>query len=43
LLKDIEQENEVDQEAYGDKDLEEMGGENKQGGGGMDSEALQKR
>lgn len=43
LLKDIEQENEAEQEAYGDKDLEEMGGGNKQGGGGMDSEALQKR
>jgi transposase len=43
LLKDIEQENKAEQEAYGDKDLEEMGGGNKQGGGGMDSEALQKR
>ncbi len=43
LLKNIEQENEAEQEAYGDKDLEEMGGGNKQGGGGMDSEALQKR
>jgi len=43
LLKNIEQENEAEQEAYGDKDLEETGGGNKQGGGGMDSEALQKR
>jgi transposase len=43
LLKDIEQDNDTEQEAYGDKDLEEMGGGNKQGGGGMDSEALQKR
>lgn len=43
LLRNIEQENEAEQETYGDKDLEEMGGGNKQGGGGMDSEALQKR
>jgi transposase len=43
LLRNIEQENEAEQEAYGDKDLEEMGGGNKQGGGGIDSEALQKR
>ena len=43
LLRNIEQENETEQEAYGDKDLEEMGGGNKQGGGGIDSEALQKR
>lgn len=42
LLKNIEQENEAEQEAYGDKDLEELGGGNK-GGGGLDSEALQKR
>jgi len=43
LLEKIEQENEAEQEAYGDKDLEEVGGDNKQGGGGIDSEALQKR
>lgn len=43
LLEKIEQENDAEQEAYGDKDLEEMGGGNKQGGGGIDSEALQKR
>ena len=43
LLGNIEQENEAEQEAYGDKDLEEMGGGNKQGGGGIDSEGLQKR
>ncbi len=43
LLGNIEQENDAEQEAYGDKDLEEMGGGNKQGGGGIDSEALQKR
>ena len=44
LLVKIEAENEVEQEAYGDKDLEEVGGENKPGGGGgIDSEALQKR
>ena len=44
LLVKIEAENEAEQEAYGDKDLEEVGGENKQGGGGgIDSEALQKR
>ena len=42
LLKNIEQENEAEQEAYGDDDLEELGGGNK-GGGGIDSEALQKR
>jgi transposase len=43
LLRNIEQENAAEQEVYGDKDLEEMGGGNKQGGGGMDSEVLQKR
>ena len=44
LLEKIEQENEAEQEAYGDKDLEEVGGENKQGGGGgIDSEALRER
>jgi transposase len=43
LLNNIEQENDAEQEAYGDKDLEEVGGDNKQGGGGLDSEALQKR
>lgn len=43
LLRNIEQENEAEQAAYGDKDLEETGGENKQGGGGIGSEALQKR
>jgi transposase len=43
LLRNIEQENAAEQEVYGDKDLEEMGGGHKQGGGGMDSEALQKR
>jgi transposase len=43
LLNNIEQENDAEQEAYGDKDLEEVGGDNKQGGGGIDSEALQKR
>jgi transposase len=43
LLGNIEHENVAEQETYGDKDLEEMGGGNKQGGGGMDSEALQKR
>jgi transposase len=43
LLRNIEYENEAEQEAYGDKDLEEMGGGNKQGGGGLDSEALKKR
>jgi transposase len=44
LLQNIEAENDAEQEAYGDKDLEEVGGENKQGGGGgIDSEALQKR
>jgi transposase len=42
LLAKIEQENESEQEVYGDKDLEEVGGGNK-GGGGIDSEALQKR
>ena len=42
MLQNIEAENEAEQEAYGDKDLEEMGGGNK-GGGGIDSEALQKR
>ena len=43
LLENIERENDAEQEAYGDKDLEEVGGGNKQGGGGIDSEALQKR
>mgnify|MGYP001168650846 FL=1 len=43
LLNNIEQENDAEQEAYGDKDLEEVGGDNKQGGGGIDSDALQKR
>ena len=43
LLRNIEQENDAEQAAYGDKDLEEMGGGNKQGGGGMDSGTLQKR
>jgi transposase len=40
LLKHIEQVNEEEQEEYGDKDLEEMGGN---GQGGVNSEALQKR
>jgi transposase len=43
LMVKIEQENEAEQETYRDKDLEEMGGGNKGGGGGIDSEALQKR
>lgn len=43
LLRNIEAENEAEQEAYGDKDLEEVGGDNKQGGGGIDSGELQKR
>jgi hypothetical protein len=43
LLEKIEAENEAEQEAYGDKDLEETGGENKSGGGGMNSETLAKR
>lgn len=43
LFEKIEAENEAEQATYGDKDLEEMGGGNKQGGGGIDSEALQKR
>ena len=43
LLRNIEAENEAEQAAYGDKDLEEMGGDNKPGGGGVDSEELQKR
>lgn len=43
LLRNIEAENEAEQESYGDNDLEEMGGGNKQGGGCIDSEALQKR
>jgi hypothetical protein len=42
LLVNIEAENDAEQEAYGDKDLEEVGGGNKEGGG-IDSEALQKR
>jgi transposase len=43
LLAKIEAENEAEQEEYGDKDLEEMGGRNKGGGGGMSSETLEKR
>jgi transposase len=43
LLRKIEAENDAEQEAYGDKDLEQVGGGNKQGGGGIDSEILQKR
>lgn len=43
LLKNIEQENEAEQEAYGDEDLEELGGKNKKGGGGINSDELQKR
>ena len=43
LLENIEAENDAEQAAYGDKDLEELGGGNKQGGGGLDSETLQKR
>jgi transposase len=43
LLNNIERENDAEQEAYGDKDLEEVGGGNKQGGGGIDSAELQKR
>ena len=42
LLEKIEQENEAEQEAYGDKDLEEVGGDNKPGGGGLGSDELQK-
>jgi transposase len=42
LLEQIEKENEAEQEAYGDQDLEEMGGSGS-GGGGIDSEELQKR
>ena len=41
LLKQIEQENDAEQEAYGDKDLEELGGGNKEGGG-INSADLQK-
>ncbi len=40
LLKHIEEVNDEEQEEYGDEDLEEMGGH---GGGGVDSEALQKK
>lgn len=43
LLVKIEAENEAEQEEYGDKDLEEMGGGNKRGGGGMNSETLETR
>jgi transposase len=43
LLAKIEAENEAEQEEYGDKDLEELGGGNKRGGGGMNSETLGKR
>jgi len=43
LLEKIEAENEAEQEEYGDKDLEEMGGGNKGGSGGMNSEALEQR
>ena len=43
LLEKIEAENEAEQEEYGDKDLEEMGGGNKGGSGGMNSETLEKR
>jgi hypothetical protein len=43
LLKNIEAENEAEEEAYGDKDLEEVGGDNKQDGGGVDNAELQKR
>jgi transposase len=43
LLEQIEAENEAEQEEYGDKDLEELGGGNKRGGGGMNSETLEKR
>lgn len=42
LLVKIEAENDAEQEAYGDKDLKEMGGENK-GGGGIDSTELKRR
>ena len=41
LLRNIEQENEAEQEAYREQDLEEMGGGNKQGGGGIDSDGRQ--
>lgn len=40
LLEEIEQEHEKENEAYGDEDLEEMGGS---GGGEIDSGALKKR
>ncbi len=43
LLEQIEEENEAEQARYGDKDLEETGGDNKKGGGGLDSGALEKR
>jgi transposase len=45
LLEEIEAENEAEQAAYGEKDLEEVGGENKSGGGGggLDSEGLRQR
>ena len=40
LLKEIEQENEAEQAEYGEKDLEERGGN---GGGEINSEQLRKR
>jgi transposase len=43
LLEKIDAENEAEQAAYGEKDLEEVGGSNKAGGGGLDSGALEKR
>jgi transposase len=43
LLEKIEQENEAEQEEYGDRDLEELGGGSRGGGGEIDSEALQRR
>lgn len=39
LLQEIDAENEAENAAYGDKDLEEMGGS----GGGMDAEKLEKK
>ena len=43
LLEKIETENEAEQAEYGDKDLEELGGGNKRGGGGMNSKTLEAR
>jgi transposase len=43
LLEKIEAENDAEQDEYGDKDLEELGGGNKDGNGGMNSEVLEKR